>query len=793
MLKFKKFFFHLASAVALSTSVNATAEIIDTFESGTLFHLLEGTTEAEVTTYTVYEYDLSVGGSSVTSLFNVSGEPSAITYDGTNFFITEGTSLRSYNRSGTATFIRNLVTDAKRIISAGDFLIILLGSPDNAIITVNKNTGALVDRTPSTLDAEDMFEIHDIFLDSDDNRIVAQIASAGDIEADTQYMEAGFTESTGALAELTAMTRDPSYSGFTDAPNSMSEPFFLDDLEVAIDASGFVVDFSDSDGIRFSHGDLDAVDALSSQLVLSYIFATDGVIDSATDDTNYAYFAMTTNNICNPIGTDGTRLVRHAKSGPYLYRSWNGYLEDTDHYYDTTISAHTIVASGGRVFLFYGEGSELAVETVNDGDFTADYHPWRNANYDPASANMSNVRQSTSFAISDTEVAMQIEDGCDHYVGFWNTTTNSFRGYTETFWFDPIDGAYVSGLDRFFLAFTDGTNYWIRHLPVSESESEDETNLAISDGFGDSEIHQIIDAGNFLVISLGSGDDATVRSYNLADDDDDITDVGVMELSFVNQVADGTVENCCDAWTGGIYSSTLDRIFYTTSEGLFAIEFETDGSFGGLDDGAALQSIDFGTIQTIPESDPTMSLNDDQTRLFLAGEIYDTSTLRIVDSVPSEADVGLFIGSNLYTYDSESSLLQEWDLSGGLLEETSTDTTLSGTISALLPITEGSETVTLTLEETNGELAITVDGDTEDAASTGSSTGTDSGSDDDDTGDSDVGTDDDEDTSSSGDCPSFKPCVEAPGGGSGGGPIDFVLIAGLLGLAIRVVYKPSRQ
>lgn len=817
MLNIKKYLcVCVVNVTLLCSGLSAQAEIVGTLEFGNNFYLLE-TVDTQAT---VYEYDMAAATTSVSSLFQFTGEPTAMAYDGTNFYMTVGSQLFAYDRSGTRSFIRNLFTDAITMFSAGDRLIILLGAPDNVIITVNKDTSSIDSSTPR-VDAlgdpidpdEDLFPIHDIYYDVDGDRIIAQIANAGDNNQNSnQYMSATFNNATGELGTLTGMDfvaeveippDGPAGNIALEAPTGLGEPFFLDDLEMAMDSEGNVVDFS-GDAVVFSHGNRNSVDALAHFINPSFNNSTDNIIDFASDDDTYAYFTMTLDNECNtdaPVG--GSRVARWRKTllgdtGFYLFEEWNGYLVNRTHYYDTANSVHTMANLDGNIFLFYGEGEELAVEVITDGDFSYPFFPWSNDSYNPASADMSKVRQSTSFTLEDgvgnptDTIAMQIEQGCDHYVAFWDTGSNSFTGYTETFWYDAIDGAYVPGLDRIFLAFTDGTNYWITHLSASNPESDNPINFAPSAGFATSEIHQLIAAGNYLVVNMTNDDGDRIRSYELSDDSLDIGDLGVQNLSLVSATTNDDIEDCCSAWSSAIYSSINGQIYYVNNEGLFAIEFDEDnGTFSGPDDGNALKSSNYIFLQEATGATPAMALNEDETLLFVDGQIYRTSDLGYQDSFPGPVfpDVAIFKDNTITVYDSEGTEVQTWALNVGdddLISRVPTSTVeLNGSsISALLPILSGADVVTLILDQKgDGTMGITLDGNTEESELIGSSDGSvpDEEPTDDDA-DSDSG------SSGSSGCGKSPVCVPTPGSGSGG-PLDGLVLGALLALLVRLNFQ----
>ena len=793
MLKYNKFLLGLLTTLGFATaSVNTNAEIVDTLEFGTHFYLLESLESSEGNTYTLYEYDMNTGGTGVATLFQVSNPPTALGYDGTNFYISAANQLRAYTSSGQSSFVRNLITDAKDIIAAGNYLIILLGAPANEIITINKITGALIDRTPQ-LPAEDMFPIFSIYYDVADDRVIAQLEDSGANPDGSQYMAATFDSVTGVLGDLTTIPVEAPY----DAPTGLSENFFLGNLQMAMDASGNVVEFSDGD-IIFSHGDTTSVNARRYYLTPYFNNSTDNVIDFATDDNTYAYFTMTLDNECNTYADPGgSRVARWYKENNYLEQRWNGYLQPTTHYYDTQNAIHTLAADDTNVFLFYGEGDDLSVEVISDADFTYPYHPWRNASYNPSNANMSSVSQNTAFTLKDNQtIAMHIEDGCDHYVGFWSTVSNSFVGHTETKWFDPIDAAYVADMNSYFIAFTDGTNYWIRNLSTINYESENANNLSISNGFGTGGINLLIDAGDYLVVSYSTSDGTdSIGSLQLGPDTDDtgLDPVGAQDLEFVSIAIDLIITNCCGSWTSAAYSDNEfnagnGRIFFTTGDGLFAIDInKTDGSFSGPDGGAALQSTHYGSTHTIPDN-PYMSLSSDGNYLFVDAQVYDTSTLQYVDSVDIPADIGLFLDTVLYTFDRETSTYNTmtFNLGGGdVVGPSDSGTDVTGTLAALLPISSGASTVPLTLSTTsNGTLVVTTNGSqTATTGGGGVSGGGDEGGDDDDSGDTGGG--------GSG-CEVTNQCVQAPGGG-GGGPVDLLLLLGLTGLGIRQLRKLNRH
>ncbi|MDX1693893.1 MAG: hypothetical protein R3208_09010 [Ketobacteraceae bacterium] len=794
MLKDNKFLLGLVASLGFATaSFTANADIVDTFEStaDNTFYLLESI-EAQLGsgTNTVYEYDMTAAGTSVTPLFQIPETPTQIAKYGSLLYISAGRSLWEYTTAGTRTHIRNLVTDAIDLIVTENHLIVLQGAPDNGIFVYRRTSdlgasldvGEQVDRTPVPLDPEDFYGISGIFHDSVNARIVVQINSAADNpEAqNSQYLEASFNDADTANP-LGILTTIPVNDGGTipplDSPDGMSRAIFLDDLQMAIDENGSAVDFAGGADIIFSHANPENARAIDEDLTAEHLVATDGTIDAASDDNSFAYYAMTLDNPCNPIGVGGSRIIRRFKFNRFLMLPRQGWLENKIYYYDTANSIHSIASDGTNQFLFYGEGAGLSVEVIDNTDFSYPFFPWRNDNYSPANANMSNVKQSTSFALNDTNIAMQIDGTCDHYVGFWNTTTNSFYGHTETRWFNAIDGAYVPGLNRIFLAFTDGDNYFIQHFDSVTPESQDETKFSVRDVRSKDTIHKLVAAGSFLVVSKTSAEGTDqVVSYNLSD----ISSGGItnQELNDVSTINGNTNTDCCSAWTGAVYSDIQKRIYFTTSEFLFYIGF--DGSTGAFS-GSAVKSIDYGTIHTIPSDNPTLSLNSDETLLFIDAQVYDTSNLQVIDSVNNDADVGIFTNSALYSIDFGASSYQTSTYAGtgspDLLDD-AVSTTLNGTVVGLLPILSGGNVVPLTLAtQTNGTLNITINGTS--TANVGSGNGT-----------TDDGGGDDSSGGNDGGCAVTNQCVQAPGGG-GGGPVDWLLLVGLVGLGARQLRKTA--
>ena len=80
MLKINKFFsVGIASLSALTVSQPSLAEIIDSFERDNVFYLLD----SDGGTNTLYSYDMASGGTDITTLITISGDPTAVAFDGT--------------------------------------------------------------------------------------------------------------------------------------------------------------------------------------------------------------------------------------------------------------------------------------------------------------------------------------------------------------------------------------------------------------------------------------------------------------------------------------------------------------------------------------------------------------------------------------------------------------------------------------------------------------------------------------------------------------------------------------
>ena len=757
MLKSNKFLLGLVTALGISsTGFNASAEIVDTFESGNIFYLLETSTLDTQTTNTLYQYDMSAGGTTISSVLTLSSAPTAFTYDGSNFYISAGRELIAYDpapdpiNSDPYVFRRNLITDAKRILDiGGDFIAVILGSPENAIQTINKSTGVEASVTP--VNKDDFAAIDDAFFDAANSRIIIKYSEE---QSGSQYHTVSVNTGTGALGLPSRI--------LGDAVSSQGVPFFLDDFQMTVDNTGKVVNWG-VDPLVFSHGDA-SEGADSSALSTINIIETDSSIDTATDNTDFVYIAETLDNPCNPIAVGGTRITRLARNGDILGLP-NFY------YYDTARPIHTITANNTNVFLFYGEGNDLSVEVIDSSDFENPL-PWRTETYNPSQSNMSTVSQKLSFSLTnDTTgnvgetIAMQVDDGCDHHIVFWDTQNRTFSGTTETFWPGATEGAYSSALDLIFLAFKtgagDGEGYRIRYLNSEIPESINENNGARDKELRVESINQMIDAGDYLIVQA----DAEIGAYTLL--------AGSLERTAT--ITEANIANCCSAWTGAIYRD--GKIYFTTDAGLYSIDFNGDTGAFGTD--PAVESPHYGVLEPALSGEVNMAISADGSVLSVGHQLYKTSDLTTTwDALSRDADASVFGPDSIFTIAFDTSRLDTWQFNTGPddLAGQPTDTDISGELKSILPITVAGSISPLTLStQPNGALTITVNGAT--LATLGGSEDSSGGDD----SDSDSGGND-------GGCNVTNQCVQAPGGG-GGGPVDMLLLLGLAGLGVRQLRK----
>ncbi|MCG8314980.1 MAG: GlyGly-CTERM sorting domain-containing protein [Pseudomonadales bacterium] len=721
-------------AASSLVAANSYATVVGQLQNGTDFYMLDDATNS------IYHYDLSTAGDDIDSLFSLPGTPSTFTYDGANFFVTFNNAVWSVSPAGVATRLRNITGDSKGLIVQGDYLIVLFGSSNQALMSIDKSNGDLIDIAPDFADPEDFVEIKRIFFLAPD-QVVMQLSAANDDSSEFVGIE--FDSATGTFDNLTYGTIDGNdFSG-------IGETFYLDDKQMLVDPQGQVVNFSTSP-ITYPHSTDDDIGSPAIVSNLSDTIATDSTIIAAGDSTNFAYVSTTLDNECNPVAQGGSRITR--------YTGTTDLSLATDHYYDTENSIHSIATTSSGadddLFLFSGSGNDLQVEIVTASDFENPIRPWLDP-WDPSDGDFDVSADEVFVDADETTLLMHVDDGCYHLVQFWDTVSNTYTGYTETYW-TPEVMTYVPNQERFYIGYTLEDQAYLRIVDTTAP------GLATIEGYLDaSGINFMMPAGDFVVMHVETEDGQAIRSYSAA--------------ALLDEEVNGTstIDNCCDTWTQAVYDATRSRIYYTTAEGLFAINID---AATGLFSGPSIQS----TTEPLADlsSEGSMSLSDDDSILFVSGFLFDADDLSYLDNIGTDATYGFFDGSNLYTLEAGATYISTWPLSAGTDNHVGTEsrTIIEGTGISILPILDGASTTPVALSSSSsGQLLVSKPLTSEEPSGLGEDTST----------DSDTESDDDSSEGGSG-CTGI--CNQVPDGtrpSSGGGSMNWFILTGLLGLALR--------
>ena len=704
--------FACAIALFLSTvfsSAVSFAEVIDHSIHGGVYLAIDTQTSGGF----LHRYDMDTDEK--LGSITLADTPTALASDDTGIYIAYGQNLYSVvinNGALDQTLLRNFVQDVKQIVVVEDYLLVLAGTPSQAVFSIQRSDGKLMEISPGS--AELFGDIEGMHYSAADSILwlVYSAATEGSLIIASEF------DSSDGLFDAENILDDQNIT-------SLDKHFFVGDQNIIVDSVGRVISFSSTaiSEIKAKEQSIAAVDFIT----------TDEIIKAVSGDADSFYVAATIDNSCHPFNP-GTRI-----------REWLPSATGSPGGIDIAQDVHSLVSYDDNLFVFWGEGTAFSGDNSNDivqpVEDTSTFNPLAH-DFDPSYSK-------SAISKDGTQVIMQIDDGCDHFVLRWDTVTNSYLDPVEVSW-NIDDFSYSVEQNRVYMATNFDDGFFIFYVDFDDDEPK---RIALNgDGQFAGQIGKMVATDNQLVFQakLDSGDPLNV--------------VGANTSSFNKD----NLTNCCDTWTNAIWDSAAKRIIYTTDKGMYQMVMTEPGN---LTDPVVFSEPTISPYYSVVQAasaDGVMALNAAGTRLFYRGIIYDVPGLDFVDATLRTPEMVAWVGNDLYTMENGGNEMLKWvfnvgdDSHAGAPETIS----LSNAGSMLFTMDNAGTDIPLSVSVSSGK-ALTF---SEHVSSTEINSTT-------------VGGDGSSSDSSS-DTDTSQPAE--PIGGTGGGSIDYIYLLLLtLGLAVK--------
>ena len=710
--------FSCAIVLFLSTvfsSAVSFAEVIDHSIHGGVYLAIDTQTSGGF----LHRYDMDTDEKLAS--ITLADTPTAIGSDDTGIYIAYGQSLYSgviNNGVLDQTLLRNFVQDVKQLIVVGDYLLVLAGTPSQAVFSIQKSDGKLMEISPGNADLfGDIEGMHYSAADS----ILWLVYSAA---TEGSLIIANEFDSSDGLFDAENILNDQNIT-------SLEGHFFVGDQNIIVDSVGRVISFSSTaiSEIKAKEQSIAAVDFIT----------TDEIIKAVSGDADSFFVAATIDNSCHPFNP-GTRI-----------REWLPSITVGPRVIDIAQDVHSLVSYDDSLFVFWGEGAAFSGDNSNDivqpVEDTSTFNPLTH-DFDPS--------YSKSVISKDgTQIIMQIDDGCDHFVLRWDTVTNSYLDPVEVFW-NIDDFSYSVEQNRVYMATNFDDGFFIFYVDFDDDEPK-RKKLSLpgnDDGQFAGKIGKMIATDNQLVFqaTLDSGDPLNV--------------VGANTSSFNKD----NLANCCDTWTNAIWDSAAKRIIYTTDKGMYQMVMTEPGN---LTDPVVFSEPTISPYYSVVQAasaDGVMALNTAGTRLFYRGIIYDVPGLDFVDATLRTPEMVAWVGNDLYTMENGGNEMLKWEFNVGDDSHAGTPETitLSDAGSMLFTMDNAGTDIPLSVSVSSGKALTFSEHVSADVVNSTTVGGGGSGS----SGSGSTGTD------------SSQPAE--PIGGTGGGSIDYIYLLLLtFGFAVK--------
>lgn len=670
--------------------------------------------------------------------------PTAISSDSSGVYVAQGNTLSRLVFSGnvaTRTVLHNFPADVLQIVPAGDFLLVVSGSPKQTVYVLKQDGGDIEGETEFAED--DYGLIEGIHHDNDNDHIIIKFSAAIN---DSVFIVASYNDSTGVITELDKFP-DGNITTFTT-------PNFFGDFGLIVGSLGEVAEFG-ATGVELRSPDINKDNPITLEHGNDEFYSA-GTVTAVFEDADNIILATAIDNACHSFN-GGTRF-RVIDNVPL------GLTEGI--VFDSANVVHTIVAFGGSDFLlFSGAAEALVVEKRTELTAPTLYG---STVLDPLAVNFTPVQKLSAVGKDGDVLHMHVDATCDHQLVSWQLSTQSYLPTVVNLQINtPIDTSYSVNENQFWVLNNRTKDFYLRMV---DFEDDDPVSVGIT-GFSG-----IVGQASQVVAT----DSYAVLRYQI----EAVEYVAVISLDTKLAISnDVTLDK---SWDVAAWDAANGRIYYLSDGKLFSRELV--GAI--LDD--AFQSPDYGITQPASTSSEIV-VSADGDFLIVGGGRYDTASLNWLDSIGNDednevADVAAWSSaSTVYAFNSGgNSALEEWSLSLGgddhfeLLTETSLSADSSNNNTLLFPMMQGGLLVPLTVTVNSAStLTYKTQGDNAISVSLGGGGSAGSGSD----VESGTGTDSGSDTTSGTD--SSQPAE--PLGGTGGGSIDYVYILLLtLGFAVRL-------